>query len=192
MLRQKRLDQLKKAQTQKQEWLSAGHGRYEEIADEKAFFETTKHSKRVVCHFYREISPRCKIVDKHLQLLATKHVETRFVKIDVEKCKFLVERLRIVVMPTICLVREGKTVDYIVGFDDLGGTDEFTTEQMEWRIARADVVNYDGDLMNMPGTAAANAASAAKKASLLKGGKSKGAKIIRDDGNTLSDDDDDW
>ena len=187
VLRQKRLDQLKKAQSQKQEWLSTGHGRYEEIPDEKAFFETTKHSKRVVCHFYREATERCKIVDKHLNLLAQKHVETRFVKIDAEKSKFLVERLRIVVLPTICLVREGKTVDYVVGFDDLGGTDEFTTEQMEWRLARADVINYEGDLMNMPGTAAAQAA---KKASVLHGGKKH--KIIRDDGNTPSDDDDDW
>ena len=33
-------------------------------------------------------------------------------------------------------------VDYIVGFDDLGGTDDFSTDMMEWRIARADVINY--------------------------------------------------
>ena len=69
---------------------------------------------------YKHISPlhstpRCKIVDKHLSLLAPKHVETRFVKIDVEKCQFLAERLRIVVMPTIALVREGKVLDYVVG-----------------------------------------------------------------------------
>ena len=31
-------------------------------------------------------------------------------------------------LPTLALVRKEKTVDYVVGFDDLGGKDDFTTE----------------------------------------------------------------
>ena len=143
---------LKVFQKQKQEWLSLGHGQYEEIADEKAFFETTRKSANVVCHFYRDSTFRCKIVDKHLALLAPRHVETHFVKIDAEKCPFLIERLHVVVLPTVCLVKSGKTVDYIVGFDDLGGADDFPTEVLEWRIARAEVIKYDGDLATPPVT----------------------------------------
>lgn len=150
MLRQNRMEQLKAAQKQKQEWLSLGHGQYEEIADEKDFFEVSKKSANVVCHFYRESTFRCKIVDKHLALLAPKHIETRFVKINAEKCPFLVERLRIVVLPTICIAKNGKTVDYIVGFDDMGGADDFPTEILEWRIARTEVIKYDGDLVTPP------------------------------------------
>lgn len=45
-------------------------------------------------------------------------------------------------------------MDRIIGFDDLGGHDEFTTEMMEWRIARAGVINYSGDLSIPPGQAA--------------------------------------
>ena len=149
-LRRKRLQQLKKAQQQKQEWLSQGHGKYEEIADEKEFFDVCKKSKNVICHFYRDSTFRCKIVDKHLSLLATKHIEARFVKINAEKCKFLVDRLHIVVLPTICLAKDGKTVDYVIGFDDLGGRDDFPTEMLEWRIACADVINYSGDLLTPP------------------------------------------
>jgi len=149
-IRLRRLQQMKKAQTQKQEWLAQGHGQYEEIPDEKEFFETCKKSKNVVCHFYRESTLRCKIVDKHLALMAPKHIETKFIKINAEKCKFLVDRLRIVVLPTICLAKNGKTVDYIVGFDDLGGKDEFPTEMLEWRLGCADVINYSGDLTNPP------------------------------------------
>ena len=149
-LRNKRLQQLKKAQQQKQEWLQVGHGRYDEIPDEKSFFEAAKKSKKFVCHFYRDATFRCKIVDKHLTMLAQKHVETRFVKIDAEKCKFLVDRLRIVVLPTISLAMDGKIVDYVVGFDDLGGVDDFTTDILEWRIARAGVIKYDGDLLVPP------------------------------------------
>ena len=150
MLRQNRMEQLKVAQKQKQEWLSLGHGQYEEIADEKDFFEVSKKSANVVCHFYRESTFRCKIVDKHLALLAPKHIETRFVKINAEKCPFLVERLRIVVLPTICIAKNGKTIDYIVGFDDMGGADDFPTEILEWRIARTEVIKYDGDLVTPP------------------------------------------
>ena len=50
----------------------------------------------------------------------------------------------------MCLVKAGKTKDYIVGFTDLGNTDEFSTEMLEWRIARADVIEYSGDLLNPP------------------------------------------
>lgn len=149
-LREKRLEQLKKQSQKKQEWLQKGHGQYSEIAGEPEFFPETKNSPRVVCHFYRDTTWRCKIVDKHLALLAPKHVETKFVKINAEKCKFLVERLSIKMLPAILLVKDGKFVDRIVGFGDLGGHDEFSTEMMEWRIARAGVINYSGDLSQPP------------------------------------------
>lgn len=66
-----------------------GHGEYTEITEEKEFFETTKKSENVVCHFYRDQFLRCKIVDKHLDILAKKHIETKFCKLNVEKAPFL-------------------------------------------------------------------------------------------------------
>ena len=81
-------------------------------------------------------------MDKHLSILAKKHLEAKFVKINAEKCPFLTERLKIRVIPTIMLVKDSKTRDYIVGFTDLGNHDEFSTEMMEWRIATAGVVEY--------------------------------------------------
>ena len=177
-LRRKRMEQIKKAQQQKQEWLQQGHGKYEEVSDEREFFDCSKKSKQVVCHFYRDSTFRCKIVDKHLTLLASKHLETKFIKINAEKVPFLVERLRIKVLPTVCLAKNGKTVDYIVGFNDLGGSDDFPTEMLEWRIAQADVITYSGDLLTPP------VGNAPSKSVL---GKSK--KIIRE-GEDDSDDDD--
>ncbi|XP_022099037.1 thioredoxin domain-containing protein 9-like [Acanthaster planci] len=150
LLRQRRLDAMKKEQQQRQEWLAAHHGSYEELPDEKAFFEQCKKSERVVVHFYRDSAFRCKIVDKHLQILAGKHLETRFLKINAEKSPFLAQRLRIVVIPTIALVMGGKTKDYIVGFDDLGGTDDFPTEMLEWRLGCADMIKYSGNLSEPP------------------------------------------
>lgn len=149
-LKEKRLEALKKAQKQKQEWLSKGHGEYREIPSEKDFFGEVKESKKVVCHFYRDSTFRCKILDKHLAILAKKHVETKFLKLNVEKAPFLSERLRIKVIPTLALLIDGKTKDYVVGFTDLGNTDDFSTEMLEWRLGCADVINYSGNLMEPP------------------------------------------
>ncbi|XP_071549572.1 thioredoxin domain-containing protein 9 isoform X1 [Panulirus ornatus] len=149
-IRRERLEAMKKRQQKKQEWISNGHGDYSELYDEKEFFETTKKSENVVCHFYRDQFVRCKIVDKHLNILARKHIETKFCKINAEKAPFLTERLHIRVLPTLCLVKDGKTKDYIIGFTDLGNTDDFSTEMMEWRIGRADVIEYSGDLLCPP------------------------------------------
>ncbi|KAL3213951.1 hypothetical protein MRX96_007350 [Rhipicephalus microplus] len=49
----------------------------------------------VVVHFFRESTFRCKIVDKHLAILAQKHVETRFCKISVDRAPFLCDRMKI-------------------------------------------------------------------------------------------------
>lgn len=149
-IRRDRLAAMKKRQEKRQEWISNGHGEYTELYDEKEFFETTKKSENVVCHFYRDQFVRCKLVDKHLNILAKNHIETKFCKINAEKAPFLTERLKIRILPTISLVKKGKTRDYIVGFSDLGNTDDFSTETMEWRIARADVIEYQGDLLCPP------------------------------------------
>ena len=87
----------------------------------------------------------------------------------------------------MAVVKDAKTKDYIVGFTDLGNTDEFSTEMLEWRLARSDIIHYSGDLMTPP-----DGGKAAKpKLNLL--GKSKN-KTIR--GNKVEDEDssdnDDW
>ncbi|MGH0180647.1 UNVERIFIED_CONTAM: hypothetical protein FKN15_004695 [Acipenser sinensis] len=96
------------------------------------------------------INYRCKILDKHLAILAKKHLETKFIKLNVEKAPFLTERLHIKVIPTLALVKDGKTKDYVVGFNDLGNTDEFTTEVLEWRLGCSEMINYSGNLMEPP------------------------------------------
>ncbi|KAI8431624.1 hypothetical protein MSG28_016103 [Choristoneura fumiferana] len=106
------------------------------IDGEKEFFAVCGKSDRVVCHFYRGDAPRCRIFDMHLKLLATKHVETRFVKMDAERAPFLTGRLKIRVIPTLALVTQNKTRDFVVGFTELGNRDDFSTETLEWRLAR--------------------------------------------------------
>ncbi|XP_028847280.1 thioredoxin domain-containing protein 9 [Denticeps clupeoides] len=150
LLKERRIEALRKAQKQKQEWLSKGHGEYREIPSEKDFFGEAKESKNVVCHFYRDSTFRCKILDKHLSILAKKHLETKFLKLNVEKAPFLTDRLRIKVLPTLALVKDGKTSDYVVGFSDLGNTDDFSTEMLEWRLGCSGVINYSGNILEPP------------------------------------------
>lgn len=173
---------MKQAATQKQEWLSKGHGKYEEVTEEKEFFDVCKKSSKVVCHFYRESTMRCKIVDKHLSLLASRHIETKFVKLSVDRAPFLCERLKIRILPTISVVLNNVTKDFIKGFDDLGGTDDFTTEMLEWRLGVAGAVTYSGNLLEPP----TSSKGTSSKSFMTKQGKSS----IRS-GHLSSDEDDD-
>ena len=65
-------------------------------------------------HFYFPYFS-CKILDKHLAALAPKHIETKFCKINALKCPFLTDRLKIRVIPTMAVIKDGITKDYIVG-----------------------------------------------------------------------------
>jgi len=130
-LRRKRLDQMKRIAKQKAGWAAAGHGVYGELTDEKEFFGELKKSKRAVVHFFRPSTWRCDVIDKHLAILAPKHPETRFLKVNAEKSPFLVDRLRIVMLPTVTLIKDGVTDHAIIGFDEMGGADDFPTEALE-------------------------------------------------------------
>ena len=127
------------------------------------------------------------VVDKHLALLAPRHLEARFTRINAERCKFLVDRLRIKMMLTVCIARDGKTVDYIAGLDDLGGRDDFTTDVMEWRVARSGVIDSAGDLMVPPGAAGAGGEAKGLLGGVRGGAKKKVIREKEDDGD--SDDD---
>ncbi|TMW48188.1 hypothetical protein DOY81_006734 [Sarcophaga bullata] len=149
-LREQRIREMKEYNDKKQQWLKNGHGIYTELADEKEFFEVSKKSPNIVCHFYRDQTERCRIVDMHLKILAGKHVEAKFCKVNAEKSPFLTQRLRIKVIPTIALIKDSKTKDFIVGFTDLGNCDDFSTDMLEWRIAQSGAIEYKGDLMTPP------------------------------------------
>ena len=133
-IRRKRLEAMKAGQTKRKEWLAKGHGELRSLADEKEFFAEMKGEDKMVVHFYRNNWP-CKVMDMHLDLLSKKHLETKFARIDAEKSPFLTERLKIWMLPTLALISKEKVLDYVVGFDDLGGTDDFPTEHLRLCLA---------------------------------------------------------
>ncbi|XP_003367281.1 thioredoxin domain-containing protein 9, partial [Trichinella spiralis] len=120
-------------------WRLCRHGEYTEVS-ERELFDFGNRSKRFIVHFYRDSTMRCKILDKHLQLLAAKHIESKFCKLNVEKSDYIVKKLNIFVIPTLALFLHGKAVFYIRGFDEFGGTDDFTTETVEAVLAERNLI----------------------------------------------------
>jgi len=145
-LRAKRLDNMKAQRRKQLDWQAQGHGRYMELSDTKEFFHAAKTSERLVVHFYRPTTRYCEVIDAHFGKMVNKHMETRFCKIDAEKSDYLVEKLGIVLMPTVVLVVKGKVVHQIQGFDELGGSAEFSTQLLAWVMSQHKVLTYDGDM----------------------------------------------
>jgi hypothetical protein len=75
------------------------------------------------------------------QKLATKHTDTRFLKMDVDNAPFLVVKLKIQVLPCVISFTKGQTVDRIIGFEGLGfKQDSFTAKDLETRLLGCGVI----------------------------------------------------
>ncbi|XP_071955297.1 phosducin-like protein 3 [Antedon mediterranea] len=144
-IREARLSELKEQVQQFQNLKEKDYGKYSEIVKEKDILEVTTNERHVVIHFYHEDFRRCAIFDKHLKTLSEKHFQTKFCKVDVNKAKFFVGKLKVQVLPTVICFRDGIVIDRLVGFEDLGNTDDFTTELLERRIAKSGVIQL-GDV----------------------------------------------
>ena len=93
-----------------------------------------------VCAFFHKDFERCKIVDMHLQKICKEHLETRFISLNAEKAPFFIQKLQIQMLPTIIMFDNGVAVDRIVGFEELGGTDDFPTLALTRRLIRSGVL----------------------------------------------------
>eukprot|EP00743_Colponemidia_sp_Colp-15_P001484 GILK01001623.1.p1 GENE.GILK01001623.1~~GILK01001623.1.p1 ORF type:complete len:248 (-),score=56.66 GILK01001623.1:84-782(-) len=140
-LRDQRIAEMKQLHSRRVENMSRGHGQYLEI-DESEFLKEVTSSELVVCHFYHREFERCRIVDKHLALIAPNHIDTKFIKINADKAPFFVTKLAIKMLPTIVIFQGGVAVDRIVGFDELGARDDFSTAVMAKRLADSGVIKF--------------------------------------------------
>lgn len=143
-LRRKRLHQLKEMQKRRDEWVRKGHGQYNHITDPKHFFEVMKNSERVIVHFMRRSTPRCLILEGHLQNLAKEHFETMICCVDVERVPQLAEKFNVMMLPTLMLVENKNTFHSIIGFDEFGGVDEFKTDVVRNVLGHYGMLNEKG------------------------------------------------
>lgn len=135
-----RIAALKKEAEKRQALKRKGHGEYREITEGDFLGEVTG-TEKVICHFYHREFYRCKIVDKHLKTLAPKHVDTKFLKLDAENAPFFVAKLAIKTLPCVILFRNGVAGDRFVGFQELGGKDDFSTKTLEIFLIKKGIIS---------------------------------------------------
>eukprot|EP01147_Barroeca_monosierra_P000430 gene430-3768_t len=143
-IREARLAQLKKEMEQLRLAKEHGNGQLTEIENEKALFDITTTQPRVVCHFFHPDFRRCAIMNSHLQDIARRHFTTKFVTLNAEKAPFLVQKFQVQELPTLVVFIDAKVKDRIVGFEDVGLSDNFPTHVLEKRIAVSKVISTKG------------------------------------------------
>lgn len=148
MLRERRRQVFKVQQIKQSEYINKQHGSYREIK-EGDFFNTVVREKGgsddVALHFFHKDFEKCLIMDRHLSELAPQLMSIKFAKIDVDKCPFLVERLRVNVLPCVLLFHNDVAVDRIIGFEDLG-EDDLDQNALRERIISGVKKNPEDDI----------------------------------------------
>ena len=146
-IRKKRLAQMKKKQANR----TKGFGDYMEIIEGEFLKQVTTY-KKVACHFYHDEFVSCKILDKHMKILAHQYPDVKFLKLNVQKSPFMVQKLGIKTLPTIVFFIDGIAKDRMIGFHELGGQQDFRTRFLEMRFMKAGLVidetpfgTYDDD-----------------------------------------------
>jgi len=119
------------------------HGKYTELTDEKEIIRTCASEPLCIIHFYHSNFSRCAIVDKHMAALAPRYFNTRFLRVFVENVPFLVEKLGLKVLPCVISFIKGESKDRIIGFEELGNVDSFSTATLELRLLHKGVIQKD-------------------------------------------------
>lgn len=138
-LHEQRLAELKADREKRQKMSHKGHGGMTDIS-EGEFLDVVTNTELVACHFFHKDFERCKIMDKHLKILAPKYFATRFCKIHAPDTPFFVAKLQVQMLPCVIMFVNGVATDRVVGFDELGKKDDFDTAVLERRMKAAGVL----------------------------------------------------
>lgn len=112
-----------------------------EITHEKDLIGFSSTERQVAIHFFHPKFQRCALLDRHLTVLARLHPTTLFLKANVLNCPFLTQKLKITVLPCLITFKDGASKDKIVGFEELGNSDAFSTGALEWRLGQSGIID---------------------------------------------------
>lgn len=112
---------------------------YPTLQSDQALLDFTTQTHRCVIHFAHPDFARCNTMDEHIRALATRHHEVPFARVDVRNTPFVVEKIKIRVLPCVIGFKDGVAVERVIGFEGLGsggrdGTDGFSTATLEKRL----------------------------------------------------------
>jgi hypothetical protein len=150
--REQRMQELSQQLKQSKRQIQEGHGQVDTLLSEESVLKTTTSTKRIVVHFFHDQFDKCKKMDdklevsiiplvyypivltNYIQILAQKHLSTKFIRINVDNAPFLVTRLGIKILPVVIVYLSGVESARIVGFDKLQydeNSDNFAIESLE-------------------------------------------------------------
>lgn len=112
-----------------------------EITHEKDLIQFSSNERCVAIHFFHPKFSRCALLDRHLTVLARLHPTTLFLKANVLNCPFLTAKLKITVLPCLITFKDGVSKDKIIGFEELGNSDKFSTGALEWRLGQSGIID---------------------------------------------------
>ncbi|KIS69593.1 uncharacterized protein UMAG_02128 [Mycosarcoma maydis] len=112
-----------------------------EITNEKDLISFSSTERQVAIHFFHPKFQRCSLLDRHLTVLARLHPTTLFLKANVLNCPFLTQKLNVSVLPCLITFKDGISKDKIVGFEELGNSDKFSTGALEWRLGQSGIID---------------------------------------------------
>ncbi|KAK2873360.1 hypothetical protein FQN49_002413 [Arthroderma sp. PD_2] len=136
---------------------------YPTLPNDQSLLDFSTQIYRCVVHFFHSDFVRCSIMDKHLTTLAEAHNkrgkdDARFARVDVRNVPFIVEKLKIRVLPCVLGFIDGAVVERITGFEGLsdmnammgkkgagaGGAsgDEFKTSMLEFRLVQTGLLKH--------------------------------------------------
>jgi len=133
-IRANRMAEMKKKQAEQQGNMAIGHGKLTKINDQQEFFGASKLSNRLICIFTRNSNKYGKAMLEHAELLASKHLEARFIWVDAENAPFLTDRLNIYMLPTIVCIMDNKVHKQHNGLNEIDGTGKYTSGTLEYLL----------------------------------------------------------
>merc|ERR1719487_2827132 len=149
-IKAKRMAEMKKKAEQQQDNVANGHGKLMKINDQQEFFGAAKKSNRMIVIFTRNSNKYGKAMLEHMELLAQKHLEARFLWVDAENAPFLTDRLNIYMLPTIVCVMDNKVHKQHNGLDEIDGSGRYTSGMLEYLLHCDDMLDeaplYDQEI----------------------------------------------
>lgn len=140
--RESRIEQLNKEFRKIDRSLDNDSGYIQDVESEKQVMEIVTSNELVIVHFYQPNFNKCNKMMEKLALLAEKHLTIKVLLIKAESATFLTSRLNIKVLPFVVIYKNGKELDRLVGFEQLGNDpNDFKYESLETLCIRLGVIN---------------------------------------------------
>jgi len=108
--------------------------------EERQALECGVNNEYVVLTFEHPKMIKTTHLSWHLNEMAPRYPDTKFIAVDATKCSFLVEKFKIKTLPSVIIMIRGKLQDKIIGFEEFGGNEAVTTNGVIRRLREAGVV----------------------------------------------------